>query len=300
MAKDPAHFVCDYIPSAPVGLWFNDTQYPFSLPAFRKALSNAINRQQIYTIAEYGYEPPADAIAVSGPWPSWMDPSLKAQATALAAYAPDKARATLQAAGFSYKGNTLYDPKGKAVTVTLSVISGWSDWVLAMQIIAKELGAIGIDAKVNLMQQPQWFDAANKGTLPGGDAHLHWVNSGSTPYDYFFGVESQEAYAPTGTDASLTGQTNWERFVSPQATALLKQFRQTTDAALQQKLIHQIEAQWLNDLPMIPLVYGADWSTYSTKHFTGWPTKANRYTSSSVNDGWARLKVWTSLKPVTS
>ena len=297
-AKDPSHFVCDYTTVGPVGLWFNNTQYPYSLPAFRKAVSQAIDRQKIYKIAEYGYEPPADALGVAGPWPTWVDPSLTAQAKALATYSPTVAKAALTAAGFTYSGSTLMDPKGKPVSLTLNVINGWSDWDLGMQIMEQELKAIGIDAKVNLMTQPLWFDQIYKGTGPGGNVHMHWVTTNTTPYDYFFGIVSQESFTPIGVDASLNGQTNYERYVSPQATALLKQFRQTTDTALQHKLINQVEAIWLQDLPMIPLVYSADWSTYSTRHFTGWPTNANRYTSSSVNDTWTRIYLWSQLKPL--
>ena len=297
-AKDPSHFVCDYTTVGPVGLWFNNTQYPYSLPAFRKAVSQAIDRQKIYKIAEYGYEPPADALGVAGPWPTWVDPSLTAQAKALATYNPTAAKAALTAAGFTYSGSTLMDPKGKPVSLTLNVINGWSDWDLGMQIMEQELKAIGIDAKVNLMTQPLWFDQIDKGTGPGGNVHMHWVTTNSTPYDYFFGIVSQESFTPIGVDATLNGQGNYERYVSPQATALLKQFRQTTDTALQHKLIAQVEAIWLQDLPMIPLVYSADWSTYSTRHFTGWPTNANRYTSSSVNDTWTRIYLWSQLKPL--
>jgi len=298
VAKDPKHFVCDYTTVGPVGLWLNNEQYPSSMPEFRKALSLAIDRQKVYKIAEYGYEPPSDALGVAGPWPNWMDPSLAAQAKAMATYDPAKAQAMLAAAGFTTKGGRLYDPKGKQVTLTLSVINGWSDWDLAMQILGQNFKAIGIETKINLMTQTQWFDQAYKGTLPGTWGQLHWVNTYDTPYDYFFGILSQESYVPLGTNVSLTNSTNYERYMNPQASALLKQFRQTSDSAQQTKLMHQVEALWLKDLPMIPVVYSADWSTYSTKNFTGWPTNTNRYTSSSVNDTWARLKVWTSLKPV--
>jgi peptide/nickel transport system substrate-binding protein len=297
-AKDPAHFVCDYTTVGPVALWFNDQQYPFSMPEFRKAVSYAIDRQKVYTIGEYGYEPPADALGVLGPWPNWADPSLTAQAKELATYNPAKAKATLVAAKFSYKGNTLLDPNGNPVNLTLSVINGWSDWDLSMQIIQKNLKAIGINASINMMTQTAWFDESQKGTLPGGNGQLHWVITTDTPYNYFEGFMSQESFAPIGTDATLSGNDNYERYVSPEASALLQQFRQTSDAALQHKLMNQVEAIFLKDLPIIPVVYSADWSTYSTLHFTGWPTNKDRYTSSSVNDTWARLKVWTSLKPV--
>jgi peptide/nickel transport system substrate-binding protein len=298
-AKDPKHFVCDYANEGPNGLWMNDQQYPYSLVAFRKAISLAINRQQVDTIGEYGYQPPSDALGVTGPWPNWMDPSLAAQAKAMAAYNPAAAETALKAAGFTYTGNTLYDPKGHQVVITLSVINGWSDWDLSMQIIQRNLKAIGIQARVNLMQQPQWYSETATGTLGGGNGQLHWTNSDSTPYSYFYGLMSQQSYAPIGTDATTGGQDNYERYVSADATAALATFRGTTDAATQKAAMYKVEKDFLTDLPMIPLVYAADWSTYSTLHFTGWPSATNRYTSSSLNDVWARLEVWSQLKPVT-
>ena len=298
-AKDPTHFFCNYTTVGPVALWMNDQQYPYSMPEFRKAVSYSIDRQKIYKIAEYGYEPPSDALGVLGPWPNWMDPTLAAQAKDLATYNPAKAKATLLAAKFTYKGEALYDPNGNRVNLTLNVINGWSDWDLGMQILQGDLKAIGVNASINLMTQPAWFDQTGKGTLPGGDGQYHWVNTTSTPYDYFEGFMSQESFTPVGTDATLTGTDNFERYESLQASALLKQFRETSDLALQHKLMNQVEAIFLQDLPIIPVVYSADWSTYSTLHFTGWPTPANPYTSSSINDTWARLKVWTSLKPVS-
>ena len=90
-----------------------------------------------------------------------------------------------------------------------------------------------------------------------------------------------------------------ERYFSPEATALLTQFRQTTDAAQQHKLINQVEANLLQDLPISRSSTRPTGSTYSTLHFTGWPTNANRYTSSSVNDTWLGSRCWTTLKPVT-
>jgi peptide/nickel transport system substrate-binding protein len=297
-SKDPAHFVCDYATVGPVGLWVNNQQYPYSLPAFRKALSNAIDRQKLYTIAEYGYETPADALGLLSAWPNWVDPSLMAQAKALAAYNPTAAKATLTAAGFTWKGGLLYDPKGHQVLLTLSVINGWSDWDLGMQLIQRDLKNIGIQAKINLMQQPQWFSQTATGTLGGGNGQLHWTNAGTTPYEFYYGFMSQESFTPIGTDATLTGQGNYERYFSAAATSALIDFRSTSDLAAQKAAMYKVEAIMLQDLPMIPLTNSADWSIYSTRHFTGFPNNANRYTSSSVNDGWgARLIVWQTIKP---
>jgi peptide/nickel transport system substrate-binding protein len=270
--------------------------YPYSLVAFRKALSYALDRQKIYAIGEYGDEPPSDAIGIANQFPTWADPRLTAQAKDLATYNPTTSRALLTKAGFTWKSGQLYDPKGHKVSFQLSVIGGWTDNVLDMQIIQQNLQAIGIDASLKLFDQNSWFDKADKGLLA---AHLHWLGDGPTPYYYFYSYMSKESYVPTGQDASVNGQNNWERWYSPEATALLAQFRQTTDQATQKALVDKLQQIQLAQFPYIPLIYGAIWYTYSTKHFTGWPDQHNYYTIGSVNNYPDFLKAWASLKPVT-
>jgi peptide/nickel transport system substrate-binding protein len=79
-SKDPAHFHAFYATTAyPVSLVFDNTQYPYSLVAFRHALSMAIDRNTVSKLGEYGYAPPTDAIGLNGLFPSWVsDPTVKA------------------------------------------------------------------------------------------------------------------------------------------------------------------------------------------------------------------------------
>ena len=159
---DKAHYHAFYSNNDyPISLVFDDTQYPYSLVAFRKAVSLAIDRNSVWKLGEYGYETPADALGLSGPvagtglYRSWVtDKSVKAQAKAMAKYDPAAAKKTLTNAGFTYKGNDLIDPKGNPVKLDIHVISGWSDWVASNQIITKNLQAIGIDSNVKL--EPDW------------------------------------------------------------------------------------------------------------------------------------------------
>jgi peptide/nickel transport system substrate-binding protein len=294
VARDPAHFHYLYADTTPIGLYFNDERYPFSLPAFRKAISHAVDRQRISQIAEYGYELPADALGLAQPYPSWANPRLAAQASDMATYDIPRARSLLAQDGFTLKGGRLYDPRGAAISITLAVIANWGDWVLAMQIIERDLRKLGIDTSVKLMTAPAWFAQASRGEL---SAELFWVHGGSTPYNMYDGFMSKESYTPTGTDASLNGGTNWARYYDPGATRLLARFRQTTDSDRQHAAIDRIEAIFLRDLPWIPVMYGADWYTYSTRHFTGFPTREHFYADGSPNNGLQRVVVLTHLKP---
>jgi peptide/nickel transport system substrate-binding protein len=293
--RDPAHFHYFYAANTPPnGLFFNDQQYPYSLVGFRKAISYAIDRNKLYTIGEYGYEPPTDAIGIAGEYPSWVDKGLESQAKALATYDPNKAKAMLAQSHFTWKGGQLYDPKGHKVSIQLGVISGWTDWVLDCQILQKNLQAIGIATTVKTMDNNSWNDKADKGQL---SAHLHWVNSGTTPYNLFYGYMSKESYVPTGQDASLNGQTNWERWYSPEATKLLTLFRQTTDLGTQHAIVNMLQKIQLDQMPYIPLVYGAIWYTYSTKNFGNWVAQNNYYAIGAPYQYPDNVKVMTSITP---
>ena len=83
-------------------------------------------------------------------------------------------------------------------------------------------------------------------------------------------------------------------------SALLAQFRQTTDVTTQKAIAAKLEKIQLDNLPLIPLVYSADWYTYSTKNFVGWPTPNNYYAIGGPGYTYPDfLKVMVSIKPAS-
>jgi peptide/nickel transport system substrate-binding protein len=273
--KDPQHFHAFYATTAyPVSLVFDNTQYPYSIVAFRHALSQAIDRNTVSKLGEYGYAPPTDAIGLNGLFPQWVaDPKVKARAKAMAAYNPTAAKKLLTDAGFTYKGNKLIDPKGNAVSLDIHVISGWSDWVASNQIITKNLQDIGIDSNVKLEPDwGSWFPNAFATKNPT----LLWQNgSQASPYGYFNANLSQNSLVASGQDASTTG--NWSHTANAQATALLNQWKVTLDPKKQQAIATQLETNFLDNLPIVPLFIGPRWSTYSTKYFHCFNSPKNFY-----------------------
>jgi len=272
-AKDPKHFHAFYATSAyPISLHFDDTQYPFSLFAFRKALSQAIDRSTVSKLGEYGYSPPTDALGISFLFPQWVtDKAVQAQAKALATYNPAAAKKTLTDAGFTYKGNQLIDPKGNPVQLNIHVISGWSDWVASNQIITKNLRDIGIDSNVAL--EPDWGSWQPNAYATKNPTLLWEMGSQGSPYGYSYSNLSQNAFIASGQDGSPTGNT--EHYSDPQATSLLAQWKVTLDPKKQQQIADQLGSIFLKDLPIVPLFVGPRWSTYSTKYFHCWDTAKN-------------------------
>src|SRR6476469_480464 len=84
-SKDKAHYHSFYATTAyPISLVFDNNVYPYSLVAFRHALSK---------LGEYAYAPPTDALGLNGLFPPCVaDPSGKAQAKQLATYNPTAAK----------------------------------------------------------------------------------------------------------------------------------------------------------------------------------------------------------------
>ena len=300
-AKDPKHYHSFYSNrDYPISLVFDDTQYPYSLFAFRKAVSQAIDRRTVWKLGEYGYEPPADAIGLSGPvagsglFPEWVtDPALKKLAAQMATYNPTAAKKTLTDAGFTYKGNTLVDPKGNPVELNIHVISGWSDWVASNQIITKNLRDIGIDSQVKL--EASWGDWFPNAFSTKNPTLLWQVASRGSPYGYFYANLHPNAFIPSGEDGTPTG--NWEHFASPKALPLLNQWKATLVTAKQKQLATQLQKIWLQTLPVIPVMIGARWSTYSTKYFHCFPTQNNFYADPIFTTNPDNILLFTTICP---
>jgi peptide/nickel transport system substrate-binding protein len=274
-AKDKQHFHAFYAKKGyPVSLLLDTTEYPYSLVAFRKALSQAIDRKTVVKLGEYGYAPATDALGLSWLFPTWVtDPSVKKLAKQMATYSPAAARKTLTDAGFTYKSGKLIDPKGDAVKLDIHVISGWSDWVASNQIITRNLRDIGINSNVALEPDwGSWYPSAYATRFPT----LLW-QGGSTgsPYGYFYANLSQNAFIPKGQDASATG--NWEHFSDAASTSLLNQWKVTFSPKKQHQIATKLEKSFLQHLPIVPLFIGPRWSTYSTRYFHCFANAKNFY-----------------------
>ena len=272
-SKDKAHYHSFYATTAyPISLMSDTTKYPYSMPAFRKALSRAIDRKTVSKLGEYGYAPPTDAIGLNGLFPKWVaDKKVKARAKTMASYSPNAAKTILTNAGFSYHGSQLYDPHGNRVHLDIHVIAGWSDWVASNQIITRNLRDIGIDSQVAL--EPDWGAWQPSAYATKFPTLLWQAASQGSPYGYFYSNLSQNAYVPPGESGETTG--NWAHFSDPKATTLLNKWKGTLNPKKQQQYATQLQGIFLDDLPIVPLFIGPRWSTYSTRYFHCFSSKKN-------------------------
>jgi len=123
--------------------------------------------------------------------------------------------------------------------------------------------------------EPSWGDWFPNAFSTKNPTLLWQIASRGSPYGYFYSNLSKNAFIRSETDASPTG--NWEHFSDLKATALLNQWKGTLDTKKQQLIATQLQRIFLDKLPIVPIMIGARWSTYSTKYFHCFPTAGNFY-----------------------
>jgi peptide/nickel transport system substrate-binding protein len=268
--RDPAHNHYWFPPSNVVALYLNLTKPTFGQLAVRQAISAAIDREALSKQAEIGYEPVASPTALVLPAnKSFLDPAY-ANTTYAAADAA-KAASILEAAGFTKGSDGVYaDASGNKLEFKMNVVTGWSDWVTAVQIMATNLNAAGMKVTVNAISFNDYIAALSNGTF---DTAISWTNPGPTPFYLYNSMLASSNTAPVGQAAS----SNYERWNDPATDALLKQYASSPDANVEQQAIAGLEKIMVEQMPTIPLMEGATWYEYSTARFVGWPDENNTY-----------------------
>lgn len=294
VSKDPEHFHW-WFPStgATVMLYTNTTKAPFDDPNVRKALSMAIDREQIVEIAMYDYTHPGDSTGLSDAYGPWKNEQSVTAGAVNVTRDVAAANALLDAAGLAMDGKVRKTADGTELTYDINVVSGWSDWVQSVQIIAKNFEEIGIKASVKTYDFAAWIEKVQKGDF---DISIGWSQDGPTPFNYYRGQMSSQSANPVGT----TSNENWHRFVSEEADGILKQFAASSDEAVQKDLANQLQALFVQQFPAIPLFPGPQWGEYNSTRFTDFPNADNPYTILSTYGLPERLLVMTTIKPVTA
>jgi peptide/nickel transport system substrate-binding protein len=290
VAKDPNNGY--FFPSigGTIFLYLNTTKAPFDNVEVRKAISQAIDRDQIVTVAMYDYTKPADATGLSDAYPSFKSQAI-ADAADWTKLDIEKANAALDAAGLTKGADGIRaNADGTPLKYEINVVSGWTDWVSACEIMAQNLKEVGIDATVKTYDFSAWVDKVNKGEF---DMSIGWSSSGATPINFYRGQMSSATLKPVGEVANE----NWQRYVSPDMDKLIEEFSATSDPAEQKAVAEKMQTLFAAEAPAIPLFPGPMWFEYNTTRFTGFPTKDDPYASGSPFSASEQLLLLTSVKP---
>jgi peptide/nickel transport system substrate-binding protein len=268
IARDRQHNHYWFPPSDIVMLYLNLKRSPFDQLAVRQAISYAIDRNQIYRVAESGYEPPASPTGLLLPGAQ----SFLAPEYSNANFTRDTQKATqlLESLGYVKGSDGIYAKGGKKLSFSLDVVDGWTDWITGCQIIANNLKAIGIEAKVKTLDFDAYYNALQSGDF---DMGMFYTNPGPSPYFIFDSLLRSDNSAPIGQLAN----SNFERWEDSTTDSLLKTYAQTADPATQKTAIAGLQKVMAEQLPAIPLTNEPYWYEYNTKNFVGWPDQNHPY-----------------------
>ena len=291
VAKDPEHRFYWFPPTGSMINWmFNTTKKPFDDVNVRKALSMAVDRDQVTSIAMQGYTHPADCTGLSGAYDTWRDQALASSCTWTKRNL-DEAGKLLDAAGITLgaDGKRVL-PSGEPFVFDYSVGAGSSDWVSVGNVISQNLAELGVTVNVAARDWGEIVAGYEQGNFDSG---IVWSAGAPTPWQFYRGVMSSATVKPVGEQTF----DNYHRFASTKADALLSQFAASPDEAQQHTIMNQLQAAFNDEAPVAPLFPGPEWGAANTTRFTGWPTEQNPYATLSTRARTTVL-VLTTLEPV--
>lgn len=291
VARDPEHHKYWYpgVGSA-VCLHMNHAVKPFDDANVRKAISMALNREQICELAMYGYANPADATGLSDGYADWKSAEAVQAGQEFVTYSVDAANALLDKAGYARSGDTRTAPDGTPLQFELIVAAGFTDYVQATQIIVQNLKEIGIAATMASFDAAVWETMILEGDY---QASIRWTSSGATPFNFYRAAMSSATFVPVGQRAVE----NFHRYQNEEADALLAEFAATSDQAEQLLLTGELQMLFVTEFPMAPLFPGPAWGWCNTARFEGFPTEDDPYALLQIG-ATESLLVMTTITPV--
>ncbi|PNI08693.1 ABC transporter substrate-binding protein [Arthrobacter sp. AFG7.2] len=267
----------------------NTTKAPFNDVDVRKALSMAVDREQVTTIGMSGYAKPADCTGLSGNYETWKNKEVQENCTWTKLDA-QKANELLDKAGYP-KGadgkRTLKD--GKPFEFKISVGATSSDWLSVANVISQNLAEVGVTAKV---ESPDWAAVVAGYETGDFDSGIVWSANDPSPYKYFNSSMGTATVKPVGTKTF----DNYHRFGDTTADALLAEFAAEADESKQKDIANKLQEEYDDAAPLVPLFSGPEWGAFNDIRFTGWPTQDNPYATLSVKSPTTVL-VLTTLEP---
>lgn len=251
-------------------LVLNLAKQPWDDVAVRKAISYALDREQIIKLAFSGYGKMPGVAALPVPLyqdyikPEYRDMKLEFNA--------QQAAQTLEQAGYAKGPDGIYAKNGKKLAITCLVVQGYSDYISAMQIMTQELKAVGIQFTKKEVSYASFANAQQVGDF---DMIITNGYGGPSPYIWYNNMFAKKQTAPLGKVAA----SNYSRYSNPAVDASLATIEQTDpkDTEAIKAEIGKIQDVIVKDFPYIPLQQSSALAEYRTVGVTGFPTEENHY-----------------------
>ena len=257
----------------------NLTHEPWNDPEMRWALNQIIDRDQIVAIAYEGTTlksksffpayPPLDRFVALA-----EDAGLYDQYP-LWEVAPDKAKATFEAKGWTLNGNGYYEKDGKELSLDITTHDAFIEKQRIAAVLVEQFQAAGINATTRNEAGATWDENRNMGNF---DAQMNWdmcfsVNEPWGSMD----LANVRWLTPVGERANA----NHMKWSGPKAEEYSKIVDEIGTLPLGDPKIDDLFLQayaiYMEELPVIPITQAKKIIPFDTTYWTGWPTADNDY-----------------------
>lgn len=269
---------------------------PQTDPAVRKAIFYAMDRTQLNALAfQDTASEMSPGLALMPRDEAYVSNEL---AEKLAPSSPEagSAESLLEGAGWAKGSDGIYAKDGQRLAMTVKVVTGWTDYITAVDTMSQQLKAVGIEITAEQVSWNEWADARGQGQF---ELLIDSLNGGpaADPYYLYAYFLSSENTAPVGEIANP----NFARFSDPEVDAALAALKSIdpSDAAARQEFFDVIQSRVAENMPYIPIMTGGTTSEFNTAKFEGWPSEDDLYAFPAV---WSRpddARIFVSLKPVS-
>jgi ABC-type transport system substrate-binding protein len=282
-----------YLDWWPNSLWMNTQLAPWTDPRVRRAISLAINRDQIDEVVYEGAK-----IASIYPFPLY--PGLKAFVNSPAVKAleakyqprkfdPAESAKLMTAAGFTKNGDGLWAKDGKTVDCTIHAFEGIHSDIVP--VLVEMLHNAGFDAATD-------FSADAYQRMQDGAPGLYMFGHGASLKDPYAAFELYHGRFSTGI-GTTAGNNRFSRYKNPEYDAILDQMAPlaSDNPKFQELAAKAMEIYWRDQID-VPVIQWLHRIAYNQTYWTNWPTETNL--AAGTNGAfWAQtgMLVVTNLKP---
>jgi peptide/nickel transport system substrate-binding protein len=267
---------------------------PQTDPAVRQALYYAMDRSQINSLAFMDTASDmSPTFALTPSQDSFVSASVAEKTVPME---PDTAKAAelLEAAGWTMGDDGVYAKDGERLSLTIEVVTGWTDYITAVDTITSQAAAAGIEIKAAQSSWNEWTDKKGKGNFQLAIDSL-WQGPIADPY-YLYGYFFEST---SGAKVGEAAGNNYSRYSNPvvdEAMAALVQLP-LDDPAARQPYFDAIQAEIVRDMPYIPILTGGTTSVWNTAKFTGWPSDDDLYAFPAVWSAMDAAEIFKQLEP---
>ena len=262
-----------FFPGKVVFLLLNIHKYPLSEPEVRRAMAYAINVDELIDKAMQGYAPKATPSFLTGYVPA-LDKCRNKTLEKMYGweYDPEKANEILDKLNFKKGDDGIrVTPNGTRLgPYELSVPYGYTDWMMACEIIAKYLKNIGIEVTTYYPDRSVWYDKLYRGEFDLVITLSSFLNIG-VPWSVWRFFDSRM----TGPIGKAYPAGDYNRYHNPELNSLLDKVLETTKEEELMKIYSKIQEILMKDLPGIPLWCNPQWYGFNYEYWEGWPCEEN-------------------------